>query len=538
MAFRVTRIVRLMLISSLLCFMPTAVAEPELNSVRLQLKWLHQFQFAGFYAAKHQGFYRDAGLDVTILENEPERDPTQVVLAGDAEFGVATSGLAIHRAEGKPVVVLGVVFQHSPYVVLARTGPDLRSVHELVGKRLLLEGGAEELISYLTMERVPLDSIDIVPHEGNIAALLEGRVDAMTAYTTTEPFYLQRAGFPYQLFNPRSSGIDYYGDTLFTTESLLKHDEAVVRAFRDASFRGWRYALDNAEEIIDLIVEEYNPQASRDALRYEAREIQRLMIGSLVPPGHMYEGRWRHIISSFVEAGLISPDFEIDGFLYLPARDTQVPENLTTIYTILWVSIIVSVLASIIMLYFHRLNYRMRLEIKERTLLEQRLRELARTDSLTGVMNRRHFMEVAEREVSRSRRYAKPLSVLMMDLDFFKNINDRYGHAAGDQVLVAFVRECQRLLRDEDSLARMGGEEFAILLPETGLEQALIVAEKLRKAIEFNPVERRGEASIPLTVSVGCSELNEESHDIEMMLSKADQALYRAKKLGRNRVNS
>jgi len=527
-----------MLISSLLCFMPYAVAEPDLTTVRLQLKWLHQFQFAGFYAAKHQGFYREAGLDVVILENEPERDPTQVVLSGDAEFGVATSGLAIHRAEGKPVVVLGVIFQHSPYVVLARTGPDLRSVHDLAGKRLLLEGGAEELISYLRMEQVPLGSIELVPHEGNISALLEGRVDAMTAYTTTEPFHLQRAGFPYQLLNPRSSGIDYYGDTLFTTESLLNKDEALVKAFRDASFKGWRYALDNAEEIIDLIIDEYNPQASRAALRYEAREIQRLMIGSLVSPGHMYEGRWRHIVSSFVEAGLIPPDFSLDGFLYLPEADVQAPENLTTIYTILWASIIVSVLASIIMLYFHRLNYRMRLEIKERILLEQRLRELARTDWLTGVMNRRHFMEIADQEVSRSRRYTKSLSVLMLDLDHFKNINDRYGHAAGDEVLVAFVRECQRLLRDEDSLARMGGEEFAILLPETGLEQALVVAEKLRKAIEFNPVDRQGELSISLTVSIGCCELSEEHHDIEMMLSKADQALYRAKKMGRNQVAS
>ncbi|WP_151703445.1 GGDEF domain-containing protein [Nitrincola alkalilacustris] len=538
MAFWVTRIVRLMLISSLLCFMPYAVAEPELTSVRLQLKWLHQFQFAGFYAARHQGYYREAGLDVVILENEPERDPTQVVLSGDAEFGVATSGLAIHRAEGKPVVVLGVIFQHSPYVVLARTGQDLRSVHDLAGKRLLLEGGAEELISYLRMEQVPLESIEIVPHEGNVTALLEGRVDAMTAYTTTEPFHLQRAGFPYQLLNPRSSGIDYYGDTLFTTESLLKQNEQLVRAFRDATFKGWRYALDNTEEIIDLIIKEYDPQASRDALRYEAREIHRLMVGSLVPPGHMYEGRWRHIVSSFAEAGLMSPEFSLDGFLYLPEADVQTPANLTTIYTILSASIIVSVLASIIMLYFHRLNYRMRLEIKERTLLEQRLRELARTDWLTGVMNRRHFMEVADQEVSRSRRYAKPLSVLMMDLDHFKNINDRYGHAAGDEVLVAFVRECQRLLREEDSLARMGGEEFAILLPETGLERALIVAEKLRKAIEFNPVERTGEPSISLTISIGCCELSEENHDIEMMLSKADQALYRAKKMGRNQVAS
>ncbi|WP_409522657.1 diguanylate cyclase [Nitrincola sp. MINF-07-Sa-05] len=534
----VTSIVRLILIGSLVVFIPNVAAESDLTSVRLQLKWTHQFQFAGFYAARQQGYYREAGLDVTILENEPERDPTEVVLSGDAEFGVATSGLAIHRAEGKPVVVLGVIFQHSPYVVLARTGHDLRSVHELAGKRLLLEGGAEELISYLRMERVPLESIEIVPHEGDVAALLEGRVDAMTAYTTTEPFHLQRAGFPYQLLNPRSSGIDYYGDTLFTTEAVLKRDEAMVRAFRDATFRGWRYALDNTEEIIDLILEDYNPEASREALRYEAREIQRLMIDSLVPPGHMYEGRWRHIVNSFAEAGLISPDFSLEGFLYLPEYEGQNPANLTMIYTILSVSVIISVLASIIMLYFHRLNYRMRLEIEERTLLEQRLRELARTDFLTGVMNRRHFMEVAEQEVSRARRYDKSLSVLMIDLDHFKEINDLYGHAAGDQVLVAFVRECLRLLRDEDSLARMGGEEFSILLPETALEQALKVAEKLRKAIEFNPIERTGGSSISLTMSVGCSELNEENNDIEMMLSKADQALYHAKKMGRNRIDS
>jgi len=115
------------------------------DAVTLQLKWTHAFQFAGYYAAIEQGYYKDAGLDVTLLEATPGVDPVQQVLKGNAQFGVGTSSLLLSRQEGAPVVVLGVIFQHSPLVLVARQTQPVQSVHDLQGKRVMIEPHSDEL---------------------------------------------------------------------------------------------------------------------------------------------------------------------------------------------------------------------------------------------------------------------------------------------------------------------------------------------------------------------------------------------------------
>ncbi len=365
-----TRLLQLVL---LLAFVTPVSAQEQVRDVRLQLKWTHQFQGAGFYQAVEQGFYRDAGLSVTLIENRPDQDPAEVVLAGDAEFGVATSGLVIHRAEGHPVVALASLFQHSPYVVVAREGDDLRMIHDLVGKRLMVEGSSDELLAYLALEHVPLESIEVVPHEGSVTPLVEGRVDAMTAYTSTEPFLLDELGFPYQILDPRASGIDYYGDILFTTEGLVEDDPELVRAFVDASLAGWRYAMDHMDETIDLILAEYAPELERGELVFEAAEIHRLMMPEMVPVGHMYEGRWRRIAEGYQAAGLISDDFTLDGFLY----DQEDDPDLSRFYLLLFGVLAFAGLVTLILIRFQLLNNRLRDEMTERFRAEEELREAA-----------------------------------------------------------------------------------------------------------------------------------------------------------------
>lgn len=175
------------------------------------------------------------------------------------------------------------------------------------------------------------------------------------------------------------------------------------------------------------------------------------------------------------------------------------------------------------------------LDITQRKTMEEELRRLATTDPLTGCNNRRHFLEISATELERARRYFHPLSVMMIDIDFFKKVNDTYGHAAGDDVIRAMVRICQSMLRKEDALGRLGGEEFALLLPETGLDGAQTLAERLRNAIETTAVES-GEATVKFTASIGVAELRPSDHSIEAVLSRADDGLYEAKRSGRNRV--
>ncbi len=174
-------------------------------------------------------------------------------------------------------------------------------------------------------------------------------------------------------------------------------------------------------------------------------------------------------------------------------------------------------------------------DITERKIMEKKIRKLASIDPLTGINNRRSFMEQAASEISRSQRYHHPLSVLMMDIDHFKKINDSYGHQMGDLALQAFTVSCLKSLRENDLFGRLGGEEFAALLVETDQKKAIEVADRLRKKLSTSIVHK-GHVSFNFQVSIGVATLKETDTSIEKILNKADQALYKAKNSGRNKV--
>ena len=176
-------------------------------------------------------------------------------------------------------------------------------------------------------------------------------------------------------------------------------------------------------------------------------------------------------------------------------------------------------------------------EIVERRHAQAELHNLARTDSLTGLYNRRYFYEIAEKEFSKSIRYNRPLSLLLFDIDLFKGINDTYGHLAGDQALIQLGKLLHKISREVDTAARYGGEEFVVLLPETTHSGAQIFAERLRRSVEELVVQYDNN-SIRFTVSVGVAGLtdNQNAETFDDLILQADQALYKAKQKGRNRV--
>lgn len=174
-------------------------------------------------------------------------------------------------------------------------------------------------------------------------------------------------------------------------------------------------------------------------------------------------------------------------------------------------------------------------EIDKRKEIEKKLQEQATTDPLTGIPNRRAFFEKAQKEQLRSFRYQRKMAVLMLDLDHFKAINDNYGHRGGDEILKIFAREAVKPLRTSDLIGRVGGEEFAIILPETDLQRAVKIAERIRHRIENIQVPVGG-LMVQFTVSIGVSEIIVGEKDINAALNRADKALYKAKRTGRNRV--
>ena len=181
------------------------------------------------------------------------------------------------------------------------------------------------------------------------------------------------------------------------------------------------------------------------------------------------------------------------------------------------------------------LNARLEAEVKAREALAVQLELLAATDELTGAASRRRFMEVAGHYGLLWTRQRDPMSVVMVDLDHFKEINDQFGHAAGDQVLREFVDCVGDLLRESDLVGRLGGEEFAILLPGAGLDEAVMTAERLRAVVEMLRVDWNG-SQVEVTASFGVAAFELPDDTLDQVLSRADRALYNAKSGGRNRI--
>src|SRR3984957_14942925 len=248
-----------------------------LDQVSIQLKWKHQFQFAGYYAALEQGFYRDAGLDVSIREGGPDIDVADTVATGKAEFGVCSANVLRDWTAGRRLVVLAVIFQHSPAIILVPRRADIRNVSELRGRTLMDAPGSDELAAMLKHEGVDYNALSRIAHEGDPRDLLAGKADAMVAYSSNEPFVLERLGAAYRTFSPSTDGIDFYGDNLCTSEAAAKAHPERVAAFRAASLKGWAYAIAHKDATVDLILQSYSRKKSRDALLFEAERTDTLV---------------------------------------------------------------------------------------------------------------------------------------------------------------------------------------------------------------------------------------------------------------------
>lgn len=628
-----------------------------IDQVTLQLKWTHAFQFAGYYAAKEQGYYRDAGLNVNIVEAKPDTDPVRNVLGGVAQFGVGTSSLLLDRAAGKPVVALAVIFQQSPYEIYA--APNIRNVNELVGKRIMLEPQSTELLAYLKKEGVSLDRIKQIPHSFDANGLMQGKTEAISGYISNEPYYFKQARYPYQTFSPRSAGIDFYGDNLFTSEHELQTHPERVKAFRAASLRGWQYAKEHRDEVISLILAKYSSIHSREYFRYESDQMIPLLQPNLIEIGYMNPNRWRDIAATYANLGLMPRDFSLQGFLYDPSEP-----DLSWFYRTLAAALIIIAIIASIAFYVYRINLklqasekRLRLaanvftharegiiitdadstildvnaaftritgyardealgknpnmlssgkqppafyrsmwrnlaeknywhgevwnrhksgeiyaemltisavrdaqgkiqqyvalfsDITERKQLEDKVYQLAFYDALTKLPNRRLLHDRIGQTMAINKRTGRYGALMFLDLDNFKPLNDTYGHEVGDLLLIEVAERMKVCVREIDTVARFGGDEFVVMLNEldadktASISQAMAVAEKIRVTLSAPyhlAIKRNGETDKTIehhcTASIGLSLFSGHEASPDMIIRCADIAMYQAKESGRNSI--
>ncbi|WP_321407670.1 diguanylate cyclase [Tolumonas auensis] len=520
------------------CFInPLAAAE----HVVVQLKWVNQFQFAGYYAALEKGFYKAAGFDVELRPNGYDGafvSPVDAVVSGKAQYGISNSGLVLDYLNGKPVVALAATLQHSAvsWIVLEKSG--IRNIHDMANKRLMTVfplSESLELLEPFRAEGIAPEKLNLIQTVFDLQPLIDGKVDAYDGYVTNEPFLLEQKGIAYRLIDPRTYGIDFYGDVLFTSQNELREHPERVAAFRKASMDGWRYAMAHPEEITDLILNKYAPQKTREHLRYEAKAMWDLMQPEIIEIGHMNPGRWLHIAEVMVEHKRLIDDKALHSFIY---NEEDYQPDLLRYLRIATIASIIALLLAGIATWIYRINRRLTREIAAREAAEQQLRRLSETDALTGLANRRAFDQQLHKEFQRFLRYRHTFSIVMIDIDLFKRINDTYGHPAGDHVLTEFAWRLRDHIRKTDILARIGGEEFAIMLPETYPWEAKKRTLLLQQIISKTPFKLSDTTDTPvmITASFGISSVAENDLIADAALIRADTALYEAKNNGRNQV--
>lgn len=308
----------------LLCFFSLFLTQngfAEKNDVTLRLKWWHQFQFAGYYAAIKQGYYQKEGLTVKLVQGDATHPVTEEVLMGRADFGITGSDLLIDYSKGKPLVAVAAIFQHSPYMIMSMPGKGIRVPSDLIGKTIMASEnqGWVELKAIFLKEGIDLSHLSVLRHSWNSQDLLQGKVDAMTGYSSVEPYLFKSRGVSPVLIKPINYGVDFYGDILFSSKKFIQHNPATVEKFRRASCLGWEYAMHHKEEMCNYILTlpgVSDRKVTKEALLFEAAEMEKLILPELVEIGHMNEGRWKHILDIHKELGLIPAAAVLNGFMY------------------------------------------------------------------------------------------------------------------------------------------------------------------------------------------------------------------------------
>ena len=362
----------LLLLFALSCSNLFAADKTADQKIAIQLSWKFQFEFAPFIVALEKGYYREAGLNVELREWSPGKDVVEDVISGKAQYGVLASSLVVERAQGKPVVAIASLMQHSAVALLAKRNAGIESVHDLAGKRVATTHDTEdEIHAYLAASGLKREKYTTLPNIGfGVDVLHADKADAIAIYSSNEGFELLGKENAYLLLSPRSAGVDLFGNILFTSEMEISDHPARMSAVREATLKGLQYSLANPQEVADLIIQHYNSQnKTREHLLFEARHIQELTRPDIVEPGYMSRGRWRHVADIYADQGKIPKNFDLKGFLYDPTPRT-LPRFLTwTLLGMLTALLIVSFIAW----QFRRLSKQLKLEISERTAIENAL---------------------------------------------------------------------------------------------------------------------------------------------------------------------
>lgn len=265
------------------------------QEVTIQLKWKHQFQFAGYYAALEQGYFAEEGLNVVLRERDTSENIIHQVLEGDYDYAITDSVALLETGQNPDIVLVAAIFQYSANAIVSLRESQIRRPRDLAGRRIgFYESSADGLDVLALLADQRIRDVELVPGswQDRLAMLRNHEIDATVVYLSNEPIVLREDGLDIHVMIPRHFGIDLYGDILFTSRTEAEQFPERVAAVRRAVIRGWEYALAHPEELVDLIYDQYNTQnKSRSALLAEAQVIASLVSATSTPLGELDPGR-------------------------------------------------------------------------------------------------------------------------------------------------------------------------------------------------------------------------------------------------------
>ncbi len=313
------------------CSMPNSqtastVTTPEVTQVSMRLQWLPQFQFAGYLVAEARGYYRDAGLEVTILPGGPDTVPLPLVATGANTFGsTGADTVMISHEQGIEVVALATWFQASPVAFMVHRDSGIRSPQDFVGRRVGMFYGDNVETEYralLAATGVDPLSVNEIPGDYSLAPFLERRADVWPVYATDQPYTARAAGAEVDLILARDYGVELMGDVLFTTAAFARANPNTVRAFVQATLRGWQDAITDPAAAIEIILAR-NPELDRGHLEFEATETIKLLrygIGARCV-GASDRQAWAREAEVLRSLGILQRPVDLDAILLTDAVD-------------------------------------------------------------------------------------------------------------------------------------------------------------------------------------------------------------------------
>ncbi|MBF0264930.1 MAG: transporter substrate-binding domain-containing protein [Gammaproteobacteria bacterium] len=304
----------------ILLLLPILASAQTLEKVKLQLQWKHQFEFAGFYAAKEKGFYKDFGFDVDFIEYNKNIHIVDEVVTGKVDFAVSYANVVAAHLSNQPVVLLANFFKQSPLAIVSQK--EINSPAQLKNKKVMIGGNEiDSIMIYMMLSKFGLSDKDIIKIKPtfSIDDFVNKKVDAMTVFTTNEIFFLDKLGYQYNLLDPTVYGAEFYDINLFTSRKMVENFPDKTKRFKEASIKGWQYALTHKEEIINLILEKYNTQnKSRESLQFEANQIENVMLPSVYHVGAIDKNRLQLMADNFIQLGFVADksNLNLDQFVF------------------------------------------------------------------------------------------------------------------------------------------------------------------------------------------------------------------------------